>query len=254
MKLHHTILAAALLAVASPAFAEGDDAALIATQDMFNSLYVTGDVFAEGTITGDASSSALVDQDQVTLGDLSFGDGDNDASVSGSALSGAIGNIGANVAAGVGNAQANDAALATADATAVFATAQVFSSQTTAANGAEDGLFFFDNVSYDASIGDDVLSNAAGNIGVNVAAGVGNAQGNALAASINGAGAMSSASSDAEQFTLLNSADAAYDLDNTASVDGLAMAYAVGNIGANVAAGVGNAQHNGLSIAIATGD
>ena len=42
------------------------------------------------------------------------------------------------------------------------------------------------------------------------------------------------------------------DLDNTASLDGAALSAAIGNIGVNIAAGVGNAQHNGLSIAVAS--
>jgi hypothetical protein len=251
MKIQTTLLATALLAVAAPAFATGDDATLYTDWDMYNSIYVTGDVFASGEIEVGSQSGALVDQDQTTDANLSFGDGDNDASVTGDALSSATGNIGANVAAGVGNAQANDTALAAVDGEAVFASAMVFSSQATVANTGLDGSFD-DTVAYDAAVGDNVLANAAGNIGLNVAAGVGNAQGNAMAASVNTSGTVASAAADSEQLTDINTADVLFDLDNTASLDGAALSGAIGNIGVNIAAGVGNAQHNGLSIAVAT--
>ncbi|KGM56764.1 hypothetical protein N799_02425 [Lysobacter arseniciresistens ZS79] len=252
MKLRHTLIAASLLAFAAPAFAAGDDADIYSNWDMYNSIYVMGDVFVSGEIDVSSESAALVDQDQATVANWSVGDGDNFASASGDALSGALGNIGANIAAGVGNAQANDAALASVDGEAVFASAMLFNNQTTGANlgtdafGADAGLF------YDASVSDNVLASAAGNIGLNVAAGVGNAQTNALAASVNSSGNLASASADSDQLTLLNGVLAGFDLDNDASLSGMALSSAVGNIGVNIAAGVGNAQHNGLSIAVAS--
>jgi hypothetical protein len=252
MKLHHTLLAAALLAMAAPAaFANGDDADIYTAWDMYNSIYVIGDVYAEGTIQVRSESGALVDQDQLTLGDMSFGDGDNTATVDGDALSDASGNIGANVAAGVGNAQANDVALSSVDGQRVFASAQIFNSQATAANGGTDDGSPDDQLFYDATVTDNALSDASGNIGLNVAAGVGNAQTNALAASVNSSGTIAKASADSQQFTLLNVLAAECDLDNAALLSGSALSGAIGNIGVNVAAGVGNAQHNGLAIAVA---
>jgi hypothetical protein len=251
MKLTHTLLAAALLAVAAPAFAEGDDAVLFNYTDIQNSIWVIGDIYASGEISVSSESGAVVDQDQYTDANWSLGDGDNSAYLSGSALSDASGNIGANVAAGVGNAQANDTALSSVDGDEVFAHAMVFSSQTTGINlGTDDG--HADNqLFYTASATDDVLSGASGNIGLNVAAGVGNAQTNALAASVNSSGTIAKATADSEQFTIWNTLAAECDLDNTAYLSGNALSGAVGNIGVNVAAGVGNAQHNGLAIAVA---
>ena len=253
MKLHHTLLAATLLAVSAPALAAGDDADIYSDWDMLNSIYVIGDVYAWGFIRVDSESAAVVDQDQTTYANGSFGDGDNSASASGDALSDASGNIGANIAAGVGNAQANDGALSAVDGDNVFASAMVFNSQSTDSNfgtdlpsGPDAGLF------YDASVSDNVLANASGNIGLNVAAGVGNAQSNAVAASVNSSGNVASASADSEQLTEMNDVVAGMDLDNTASLSGSALSAAVGNIGVNIAAGVGNAQHNGLSIAVAS--
>jgi hypothetical protein len=251
MKLKSTILAAMLAAVAAPAFATGDDAVMYTEWDMYNSIWVIGDVFAGGYIEVSSESGALVDQDQDTWGNVSLGDGDNEASLTDSALSAAEGNIGANVAAGVGNAQANDVALSSIDGRRVFASAQLFNSQITT-NGGTDFPSGPDNqLFYTAYATDDVLSDAAGNIGLNVAAGVGNAQTNALAASINSSGTIAKASADSEQFTYFNELVAECDLDNTAYLSGNALSGAVGNIGVNVAAGVGNAQHNGLAIAVA---
>ena len=88
--------------------------------------------------------------------------------------------------------------------------------------------------------------------GLNVAAGVGNAQSNALAASVNGSGTIAKASADSEQLTFWNDLIAECDLDNTAFLNGSALSNAIGNIGVNIAAGIGNAQHNGLSIAVAS--
>ena len=123
MKTRLTILALAVAGFATPALAEGDDATIYSNWDMYNSIYVMGDVFATGEIDVSSESAALVDQDQATEANGSFGDGDNSASVTGDALTDALGNIGANIASGVGNAQANDAALASVDGDAVFASA-----------------------------------------------------------------------------------------------------------------------------------
>ena len=114
MKLSHTLIAASLLAIATPAFAAGDDADIYSDWDMYNSIYVIGEVFVSGTIDVASESAAVVDQDQTTLANWSTGDGDNTASASEDALSGALGNIGANIAAGVGNAQHNGLSIAVA--------------------------------------------------------------------------------------------------------------------------------------------
>jgi len=252
MKTRLTILALALAGFAAPALAEGDDATIYSNWDMYNSIYVMGDVFATGEIDVSSESAALVDQDQATEANGSFGDGDNSASVTEDALTDALGNIGANIASGVGNAQANDAALASVDGDAVFASAMLFNSQTTAFNIADDEDENPTQGFYDAYVTDNALANAAGNIGLNVAAGVGNAQSNALAASVNGSGTIAKASADSEQLTFWNDLIAECDLDNTAFLNGSALSNAIGNIGVNIAAGIGNAQHNGLSIAVAS--
>ena len=251
MKLHNTLLALAIGAVISvPALAEGDDARIDSTTQISNDIAVSGKVKVKGTIQVKSESAATVDQDQSTLGNYSGGDGDHDARMGDSALAGAQGNIGANVAAGVGNTQANNAALSAVDGKKVFASAMTFNSQATVFNVAE-GAYEMDGY-HSATLDGDALAGAKGNIGVNVAGGVGNAQSNGMAASVNSSGTIAKAASDSEQGSLLNVLEAGCDLDTFATLGGNALAGAQGNIGANVAAGVGNAQHNGLAIASAS--
>lgn len=255
MKLHATLLAIALGSLFSTsALAAGDDADIYTNWDMYNSIYVIGDVFAFGVIDVSSESAALVDQDQVTLLNFVLGDGDNFAFAEGDALNAAFGNIGANIAAGTGNVQANDAALSAIDGEQVFASAMTFNNQLTGANVITDFPSGPDaNLIYDAHVTDNVLADAGGNIGLNVAAGSGNAQTNALAASVNTSGTIAKASADSDQAAVFNTVLAFIDLDNTAYINGMALSGAVGNIGVNVASGAGNAQHNGLAIAVASG-
>jgi hypothetical protein len=255
MKLQATLLALAVGSLFSAsALAAGDDVDMYSSTQLYHSTSIWGDVGFDGSIWVAGESSATVDQDQLSLLSLMLGDGDNFASVEGNAMRGAFGNIQANVAAGAGNLQANDAALSAIDADDVFASAQVFNSQATGANIATDfPSGAVNELIYRAHVGDAVLSEAAGNIGLNVAAGAGNAQTNALAASIASDGSAAIASADSEQLSVFNVVLALGDLDNTASIDGNALRDAVGNIGVNVASGAGNAQHNGTSIAVGGG-
>jgi hypothetical protein len=251
MKLKKTLLAAVLALATTPAFATGDDAVLYTEWDMYNSIWVFGFVLGTGEIDIRSESAALVDQDQITDSNSSVGDGDNQAYLQNRVLRDAEGNIGVNVAAGVGNAQANDVALSSIDGRRVFASAQLFNSQQTLFNFGTDDANPDDGLFYTAYATDNVLRDASGNIGLNIAAGVGNAQTNALAASINSSGTVAKASADSEQATWFNALLAECDLDNTAYLSGNVLSGAVGNIGVNVAAGIGNAQHNGLAIAVA---
>jgi hypothetical protein len=251
MKICKTIIATAMLSLlaVSPAFAEGDDAQIYSLTEIYNLIEVSGYVEVSGEINVSSESGATVDQDQTTFGNASLGDGDNEASMSDSALQGAEGNIGVNIAAGVGNAQSNDAALSSIDAEDSLATAMVFNSQSTLGNYATSSN---PDTYFEATLDGDALKDAKGNIGVNIAAGVGNAQSNGLAASVNSSASLSKAAADSEQFAYFNELLAECDLDNFASFSGNALQGAQGNIGVNIAAGVGNAQHNGLAISTAS--
>lgn len=250
MKLHRCLIALAVSAIITPAFAFGDDAVIDGYVFVDDLAITTAIVNVDGDVTVRSRSSATTDQDQAAGYNLSYGEGDQAADVNGNAMAGASGNIGLNVSAGVGNAQANDAALATVDGNRVFASAQVFGSQQSLMN---EGTAYVGGF-YSAVMEDDALAGASGNIGANVAAGVGNVQGNAMAASVNSSGTYALATADSEQVADTNTWGTAtfFSQDLFAVLGGNALSGASGNIGVNVTAGVGNLQHNGLAISSAS--
>ncbi|MBY5968469.1 hypothetical protein LCL99_12725 [Halomonas denitrificans] len=123
----------------------------------------------------------------------------NNATLGSGALQGASGNVGVNVAAGDNNQQANDAALSSSDAATVFGQSASFSFQS-ASNNTTDISASPNN----ARMGTNALRNASGNVGVNVAAGIGNAQHNSLAASVNTASGSADATSGGVQASFGN--------------------------------------------------
>ncbi|ANJ66943.1 hypothetical protein A9404_05725 [Halothiobacillus diazotrophicus] len=105
-----------------------------------------------------------------------------------------------------------------------------------------------------AKIGDNVGTNASGNIGMNVAAGDTNVQDNAAALAAVDAGfvfGQSTATVDVGQTnmgnTTMNSG-----VTNTASIADNAFQSASGNIGVNVASGTGNGQKNTMAASVST--
>ncbi len=106
-----------------------------------------------------------------------------------------------------------------------------------------------------ASISDAAFQNAAGNIGVNVAAGDNNAQANSAAlAAIDAEFAFGSG--DAEIFsnqTSMTNYTSNYASTNTAGIGGDAFAGASGNIGVNVASGNNNVQANNMAASVYNG-
>lgn len=117
-----------------------------------------------------------------------------------------------------------------------------------------DNVGVNDMLTNDASIGDDVGSDASGNLAFNVAAGDNNVQDNAAALSAADA-SFAFGLADAEVFVdqygagnqTLNMG-----VTNTAGIGGNAFANASGNIGANVASGNNNQQKNALAASVAT--
>ena len=111
-----------------------------------------------------------------------------------------------------------------------------------------------DVVTNDASIADDVGSNASGNLGFNVAAGDNNAQDNAAALSAADA-SFSFGMADAEVFVNQSSMGNLTEntgVTNAASLGGNAFAGAAGNIGVNITSGNNNQQKNALAASVAT--
>lgn len=256
---------AAMVALSSSAFAGGfsyfdrpDDADIFSQTAISNDIYVRGFGFAWGDIHFKSESGAVVNSQQSARdNNVRIGPSSNSATGGGNALFNAQGNIGVNISAGAGNGQSNQAALASIDASDVFASAQVFSSQKTGDNGVHMA-----GATNSASMGDNMLAGAKGNVGVNIAAGAGNLQSNALAASVNTGGGrgggqpvgvLAKATASNDQTTYGNDLSmCGCRPSNAATLNGSALVNAVGNIGVNIAAGAGNAQSNGLAISAAT--
>ncbi|WP_101926929.1 MULTISPECIES: adhesin [Luteimonas] len=111
-----------------------------------------------------------------------------------------------------------------------------------------------DKLDNDASIADDVGSEASGNLLFNVAAGDNNVQDNAAALSAADAG-FAFGLADAEVF--VNQAGSGNvtmneGVTNSASMGGNAFSAASGNIGVNIASGNNNAQKNAMAASVAT--
>ncbi|WP_149195678.1 adhesin [Luteimonas suaedae] len=117
-----------------------------------------------------------------------------------------------------------------------------------------DNVGINDMLTNDASIGDDVGSDASGNLAFNVAAGDNNVQDNAAALSAADA-SFAFGLADAEVFVDQYGAGNQtinMGVTNDASVGGNAFANASGNIGVNVASGNNNQQKNALAASVAT--
>jgi len=194
---------------------------------------------------------------------------DNNASVGQNTLSAATGNIGLNVAAGDYNQQENVASIAAAlsDDTGLngAAEAQVFSLQSLKSSGFNDERsvigdtqapisagFEVENtvITNDASVGNNALTGVSGNVGVNVAAGAFNQQKNALAMASIDRGVLAEAHAAIQQQNKYNSSYHENTVNN-ASIGDNSLVGATGNIGVNIAAGVGNQQLNSLSVSSA---
>jgi len=168
-----------------------------------------GETYIGGYIGIDRLGMAIVDDEQSTAGNEVFNEAfSNTSDMGDGAMRNASGNIGVNVSAGDNNVQGNSAALAASDAGFVFgggegegeyyshgssADAEIFVDQATYYN-------YTDNYAQRnrASMGNDALWGASGNIGVNIASGNNNVQKNALAGSV-GYGAMSVATINVQQ-------------------------------------------------------
>lgn len=141
-----------------------------------------GQVEVDGVIQVDSLGMAVIDQEQDSDNNLNINDRvDNDAIMSNNALRGSKGNIGVNISGGDNNVQSNAAALAAADASFVFgsADAEIFVDQ-----NSEDNVTFNWGTVNDAKLTGNALRGAKGNIGVNIAAGNSNAQANSFAGAV----------------------------------------------------------------------
>ncbi len=176
---------------------------------------------------------------QTTTQDIQNSSGssvDNTANVLDNAFENASGNIGANVAAGNGNQQANNAYID------YHSPNFVFSGDYEQSSISND---YSDSTGQYASITGQAFKYASGNVNANVAAGNGNQQQNAsfIVAddSLNSETIVGSQVSDQNTCTYCD--------HQQAYINGHAFDHSSGNVGANVAAGNANQQINSMTIA-----
>jgi len=166
-------------------------------------------------------------------------------------LANASGNIGLNMAAGDYNVQENAAVISSAESLDGSGAAEAgsFSLQNLYDNGFNDTSYELENTDIDntVSIGSGLADGADGNIGVNAAAGAFNIQKNALVIATVTGGNLAEATAGTLQDIERNSS---VHEDTTNNVEiGASLIGASGNIGVNLASGVGNLQLNTLTIA-----
>lgn len=222
--------------------------------DVKKVLQFLGVVEIEGTVNVDASGMSTIDSKQVindnSVVNLAADPTDNEATLS-SAVTGATGNIGINISAGDNNVQQNAAALTiVGSAAGGGADAEIFLYQESFNNDVgptqTTGFSLLNNTS---TVSGGSFDNTSGNIGVNVATGVFNAQHNALALStVVAAASLAEASVGSIQQATFNTTQHSL-TDNIALVDA-ALTTASGNVGLNVTAGSNNMQSNALSMAV----
>lgn len=147
--------------------------------DVDKDVDINTDVFAFAYVFGDAFAQAYIESNQVANDNYVYNYLVNNTALVDGSGGNASGNVGINVTAGDNNQQANDAALALADANFVFAMAEVDSLQTNS-NQEVDNFDVANNAVVNNSV-----NGVSGNLGLNVSAGNNNQQHNALAASVN---------------------------------------------------------------------
>ncbi len=202
----------------------------------------TGDIKADVTFKGEdipiaSFTQVLLDNKQININNWDKStDVTNDAEIE---LIGNNGNVGANAAAGDYNQQKNEVGIAVSDNPDEnqWLDAETFTYQDYQLNTTE-----YKNVT---NIADTVIDGGSGNIGSNSAAGTGNQQSNALAVAV-GIAVLAEATGYIKQQNDNNQVTNDF-VDNEAF---LSVSNFAGNVGANVAAGVGNQQANSVSIAV----
>ncbi len=202
----------------------------------------TGDVLSVITFKGEDIPIASFTQSLLDNKQLNINNWDKNTEVTNDAeieLIGNTGNVGANAAAGDYNQQKNEVAIAVSDApdTNQWLDAEVFTYQDYEFNTQENTDV--------TNIADIVINGGSGNIGANSAAGTGNQQSNALAIAV-GVAVLAEATGYIKQQNDNNTVTNNF-VDNEAF---LSVSNFSGNVGANVAAGVGNQQANSVSISV----
>jgi len=175
----------------------------------------------------------------------------NNAKVNGKTMEGASGNIGANVASGLLNQQANTVAIAsnTNIDDVADSSAEINTGQDSSYRLGLQGLTGQNK----ATVNGNALYGASGNLNLNDTAGIFNQQRNSMALSTKATADGSTADAFTTQSNTMAASLQAY-MSNYARLSGDAFQGAKGNIGVNVASGINNQQDNNLSVANANND
>ncbi|HJR29961.1 MAG TPA: heme utilization protein, partial [Pseudomonas sp.] len=150
----------------------------------------------EQQLSIDSAASAYVGDTQDSSGNSVLNQGTNNTAEADNSLNGSNGNMGANVAGGDGNQQDNAAALATADESFIFGSAEA----TSTAYQYNTNNYVKNRSTQNNATLNNAGNNGSGNIGINVTAGNFNQQKNNLAIAVSG-GRVATASADAYQST-----------------------------------------------------
>jgi hypothetical protein len=248
-----TLTAAVFTAFSMPAVAQTIDfssnkATINNSTSIVNDIDVAGAVAVTGNINIAAEGSSVVNNVQTSFANSAVVvGGSNVASITDHTGDGATGNISINIASGAANAQGNEGAVsALGDASQVFASAQTFSTQTSAVN------FNLGLATENVARLDHSLSSVKGNVGVNIASGAANLQSNQLAATSAKDGDMVAAKATGSNDQLISN-NFSLDITDSAMVNKASISdslrHSTGNMSINVASGAGNLQHNSMSIA-----
>lgn len=160
----------------------GDGATLKKYVKVSKDVDYKGDVRITGTIRVNSLGMAVIDDEQDSDHNKVHNDQvDNTADFGDDSLRNSKGNIGVNISAGDNNVQGNSAALAAADAAFIFgsADAEIFVDQ-----NADDNYTMSYGTRNNATMGEQAMMNARGNLGVNITSGSGNVQKNAFAGAV----------------------------------------------------------------------
>lgn len=252
------------------------------TVDVYKDFDLEGDVKIKGLIQVDSNAMAIVDNKQLNHGNtVSTGDVEDPAfEASTTDITGNSGNVGINVTAGIYNQQDNAAAISSINNPAQAAApdylgsadAETFTYQSlegkkhspktdgeqASVESTGDGGRYLDvdliGASYNATTG--LIDGNAGNIGVNVSAGVGNLQKNSLAIATGDSGLSEATAATLQETTGVRTqvTAAADQFGNIIVASYTATLGTVsnntGNIGVNLASGSSNLQANSLALAV----
>lgn len=211
-----------------------------------------GSLAANGKTHATSTAAVSATQDQGGNLAVQMVNGSNNVTMSDNALSGASGNIGANMTSGIFNQQQNNLAVSSAKK-ALSSTSATSTKQSLGQNlSASVYNYGSEGNANNTAIGGSALSNAAGNVGVNQAAGISNQQSNSMAlTSVSHKTSKSDASTNTAQSQGQNLAIQVVGGANAVDLTANALQGAAGNIGVNMASGSFNQQQNSTSIASA---